>query len=145
MATIGELNDIWQKLDIYKVIGEIIVENKDLIVDLNKEQLLDGFNADGNRLQSYRNKYYARRKFKQNPKPGEGNPDLFLTGRFFEGFKLELSGDRSFDLFSIDSKYKELTAKYPGVFGLRITKKQELQDAGFTADIQKNLKKEVKL
>lgn len=144
MATLEELNSNFERLDPMALIQQTVEDNKDLFVELNKEQLLTGYDAAGERLKPYKNRSYARRKFRQNPVPGEGNPDFYLTGRFFSGFKIEVAKSDA-KLLSTDSKYKILIERDPNVFGLNETKKKELIDGGFKESMQKNLRKTVKL
>jgi len=86
---------------------------------LNREQLLQGKDATGAKLRpAYRSPSYARRKNQQNSAPGEGTPDLFLTGDFSRSIFAEVQGDKViFD--ATDEKTPALAAKYgEAIFGL---------------------------
>lgn len=100
-----------------------VSETKDEITKIQKEQMYQGLNAEGEKIGRYRNNKYARVKNEMNPLPGLGVPDLKLTGAFYTGFKTEVTPE-VFKTSSTDSKNDELTAKYDP-FGLNKDSKSE--------------------
>ena len=82
--------------------GEVcraIEKNKGAMVLLNLDQLYHGLNTEGEHFQEYAvykmdEEYtYAEYKHELNHKPGEGNPDLKLTGEFYKAMFARLEGD----------------------------------------------------
>ena len=117
--TIPELQRRWKTIDIRKAAASIISDNKQQIADLNREQLMDGFNKEGKKLKKYQSNSYAARKNRMNSAPGLGNPDLYLTGRFHEAMNVKINSKVSYEIFSADSKTSDLTKKYgKDIFGL---------------------------
>jgi hypothetical protein len=94
-------------------------QTKESLADLNAVQLLQGQSAKGKNLKSYANEEYAAYKNRLNPLPGYGNPDLRLTGAFYQGIRAEFSGGR-LQITSTDSKTTDLQKKYgdENMFGL---------------------------
>lgn len=108
-----------------------IEETADDLQRINKEQLLAGYDKKGELIGSkkpYQNPDYAFYKANKNPLPGLGNPDLFDTGAFYEGFETIVQGD-SIIQDSTDEKAPELEAKYgEDIFGLGGKFKEEYLD-----------------
>jgi hypothetical protein len=104
--------------------GTSIDANKDEYVALQKDQLLHGVNAAGGTFRKYRNAAYARRKNKLNPLAGLNNPDLKLTGRFYDGIFVKVNNG-ILTVGSTDSKSQLLESEYKNVFGLN---PQEMED-----------------
>lgn len=97
-----------------------IIQRKSFeITSLNQQQLYNyGVDSDGKRLTPYKNKYYAREKNYDNPRPGFGIPDLFKTGAFYKGFTVSVSRNY-YTSMSIDKKSLQLEKKYgKQIFGL---------------------------
>lgn len=94
----------------------------DEIKRLNKEQLYNfGVGSDGIKLKKYLSKYYAKEKNFDNPRPGFGFPDLYLTGAFHRGFFTSV-GPNSIEISSKDKKRDKLVADYgENIFGLTKT------------------------
>lgn len=87
--------------------------------DAQREQLRHGTSAKGGRLRPYRSPAYAKKKAAMNSLPGYGNPDLKLTGAFYRGIKINITGSK-IRLYSTDQKAPMLLQKYSedAVFGL---------------------------
>jgi len=146
MATIEEVNNYWKQLDIEKVIMDTVEQNAELMLELNKKQLKEGFDSEGKRLREYKSSLYAEVKHRMNPVPGFGNPDLYKTGSFFLEFTLRVTGKKKFFMYSQDDKYYRLVKDYgENIFGLGTDKRTELIDGGFRSDLQNKVKAEVRL
>lgn len=76
-----------------------------------KDQLYAGFNSLGRRLISYRSVKYATMKNSMNPVPGYGNPDLKLTGAFYDAIRADID-EEGFLVYSTDDKSNSLEDKY---------------------------------
>ena len=113
-------------MDVKQASYEAVVQTKEVITDLQKEQMYQGLNSEGKKIGRYRNNKYARAKFDMNPLPGLGIPDLKLTGAFYAGFKTEVTPE-IFITSSTDEKNADLTAKYDP-FGLDQESKTEYAD-----------------
>jgi len=98
---------------------QAVKESQPLIIQLNKDQLSKGIRTDGQKvLPKYKDTGYALKKRSMNPKPGFGTPDLFLTGKFYGGFKVDL-GTSAFRILSEGVDYaKHLESRYQKIYGL---------------------------
>lgn len=116
---------------------------KTAIVDLNLDQLDEGQTATLEKLRpKYRNVSYALQKQTLNPKPGYGNPDLKVTGDFYEGFKAELRG-HILEIYSTDYKAPKLEQKYANIYGLTPDNFTELIDQVILPELQKGVLNEL--
>lgn len=141
MLTISSLSEKFKALNTDKVIDESLNETKDEFKAINKSQLKSGFIKTGEKLKpSYRSKKYALAKNEMNPLPGLGNPDLFLTGAFYEGIDVEVGKD-VFDIISKDEKGPELENKYKDIFGLGGTFKSEYTKEKLAPALKKKISK----
>lgn len=96
----------------------IVDRNKSSALDMNISQLFAGRDSKDGNLVQYRSDSYAKFKNNLNPKPGFGNPDLKLTGEFYQGFFADTS---KFPVIfsSNDSKTEKLLSQYgEDIFGL---------------------------
>jgi len=90
---------------------EFVEADKQLLLQLNKQQLFEGTDAKGRPLGDYVNAAYVQRK-------GRDTVDLNLTGDFYAGFFIET---KEFPVVfgSRDYKSKWLTKRYgQEIFGL---------------------------
>lgn len=135
-----------QKLDPAKVAENAINEVADEFTKAQKDQLLHGETSEGGTLRQYRNKAYARKKNAMNALPGLGNPDLKLTGKFYQGITTVASGGRVV-IKSSDSKAQELEASYgkDKIFGLHQETKSQLIKEKLRPAFNRNIKKEIRL
>jgi len=126
--TIAELNRRINSVKIVELAEESLRENKDYVLNANKDQLLDGERADGTRIvPKYVSKSYAKWKHKINNRAGEGTPDLRLTGRFYEKFFINILGQNRYIISSLDDKTKMLSDKYDyKIFGLNTDNSEEI-------------------
>ena len=147
MTTIHEMLRRVQAVDLQKAGTNIVANTKPELITKNKEQLMDsGVNRLGVKLRKYRSNSYAARKHAINPFPGFGNPDLYRTGAFQQGFKLKLTSSNKFEIYSDDSKSKMLTEKYGSdIFGLTEESKNEYRQEVMHPELVKELKKTLKV
>ncbi len=73
-----------------------------------------------------------------NPLPGEGVPDLFLTGEFQRQMDVEISGN-VIDVISKDEKGPELEDKYQDIFGLGTNYKAKWLDTNLGPTVRKKI------
>ena len=119
MANIVELRDMVRKLrdNFEDIARDTIIEDGDVIVELQKDQLMHGENMLGESIEpEYASFSYAKFKNRINPRAGFGTPDLRFTGAFYDAFFLD---DDDLEVYSRDPKVEILIAKYGGyIFGL---------------------------
>lgn len=138
MLTIVSLAKRFESLNTDAIIADSLEETKDSFAELNKQQMRAGKTKTGDKIGSttnpnnqtsnyYKWKKYAAAKNDMNPLPGLGNPDLFLTGSFYDGIDVEI-GSNVFDIISTDEKGPELEDKYPDILGLGSNFKKEYLD-----------------
>lgn len=142
MSTINELRSRLTALNVKEVSYESVVETKELITEIQREQMFQGLNAEGKKIGRYRSNKYARAKNEMNPLPGLGIPDLKLTGAFYRGFETKVTPE-IFSTSSTDEKNDELTAKYDP-FGLDKDSKSEYTEK-LRPVLVKNVKEKLKL
>lgn len=97
-------------------------ETKSAYLELNVDQLKRGIRRDGNRIGRYKDPdgYYARKKARQNPLPGQGFVDLIHYGDFSEQLDVDVSA-RAFRHLSRDEKDEKLTQDYGDqIYGLTV-------------------------
>ena len=139
MLTISSLSEKFNSLNTDKIIDESINETKDEFKAINKQQLKSGFtNTGGKVAPKYRSKKYASAKNQMNSLPGLDNPDLYLTGAFYEGIDVEVGKD-VFDIISKDEKGPELENKYSDIFGLGTNFKKKYLDEDLGPTVQKKI------
>lgn len=118
MLTISTLLNNFRTLNTDTIIRESLEETKPDFIKSNKDQLKGGITNDDKRIAPrYRSKGYADYKEGLNPLPGNGIPDLFVTGAFYEGIDETVETD-SLKIFSTDEKGPQLEEKYKNIFGL---------------------------
>ena len=97
-----ETLEAWQGVlrDIIPLMGESVTASEKDIVGILTQRLYElGEDGTGRKIgdrqpYSERLKEYARMKNEMNPQVGYGNPDLKLTGAFYEGYNLEVVGEQ---------------------------------------------------
>ncbi|NDV46255.1 hypothetical protein D0T49_04270 [Paludibacter sp. 221] len=113
-----------------KAVGEYLEANDGTLSQLVRDQLLFGRDANSNEIKpTYRNKEYA--DFKQSMEPNYhsliinknmfasrayGTPNLFLTGDFQRGIRVDASG-KGVLVSSSDEKSSMLLGKYGDILG----------------------------
>jgi hypothetical protein len=104
------------------VLDLTVEQTKDKIIELNKNQLLHGLDASGNKIGEYKNLNYAIRKFSLNNLAGFGMKDYRLTGDYYAAIYAIISNGK-LTIGSSDGKNKWLD--FEGEFGLTPESKQE--------------------
>lgn len=116
MATIKNLRDSWRKLNTNLVILKAVDATQPNYIELQKAQMYAGKTVTGETIAQaghpYGSRAYATEKHSMNPLPGEGNPDLRLTGGYYDGIKTDVEGDK-IEVSSTDEKWPELDKIYP--------------------------------
>lgn len=119
----GKLEELIRRLraiDANSILDEAIMENRDDIVELNKEQLEMGLRSDGSSMPDY-----SRTSVNAFNKPA-GPIQLYDTGDFYDGFFATDKG-QSIAISSTDEKTGLLKRKYTSeIFGLTQTSITEL-------------------
>lgn len=138
MTTIKGMLDKVKSLDLRSEVPVILQRTSYEIESLNKEQLYNyGVDSTGTKLKEYSSEYYAREKNYDNPRPGKGIPDLFVTGAFYKGFGVVVSS-KKFIIDSTDSKSASLEARYGSkIFGLTADNKKVYALGVFYAELKK--------
>lgn len=126
--------------------GKIIERTSQRIIDKNQSQLeYTGTDANGRRLRRYASNSYAARKHAINGLPGFGVPDLKLTGAFYKGWKVKVSGNK-FEINSTDPKTPDLIRNYgEDIFGLQPIKKMQYSSETMQPELVKEVKKILKI
>jgi len=100
---------------------ELVVKaNEKPLVQINREQMQSGINAEGQTIGAYRSASYAKFKKAMGSKSPYRVPDLLLTGSFQDKMTLE-TDDRDYFITSTDSKTGDLMEKYKengNIFGI---------------------------
>ena len=106
-------NERIQALNPRKAFARLVNDNPTLFVDAIKEQMYTGRHAF--KSYAYRSLSYERQKRAMNP-GANGKVDLYLTGQFYSGIRLETATETEIRLTSSDEKNKMLNQKYEGIF-----------------------------
>ena len=92
------------------IVRDIVVADGDIIVELQKDQMMRGKDATGEDIApSYRSDAYAEMKQRMNSQPDHGTPDLRLTGDFYNAFYFDTD---TLMVTSSDPKTPMLVEKY---------------------------------
>lgn len=94
-----------------EVMREAVEQSTEEFADLNREQLMYGYDAKGNRLRDYKSKSYAKKKAEMNPLAGFGTPDLRLTGAFHKSLGVNPTWGKAVPTAS-DSKTEKLLGMF---------------------------------
>lgn len=144
MATTLDIVKRFEGLNVDTVSQEAMEQVTTPLKEKQKDQLLSGLNRMGEQIGKYRSPAYAKKKYAMNPLPGEGIPDLKLTGAFHREVYAEVRGDKVI-VDSTNDKTQALVNKYgEKIFGLNTEKKiefikEDLKPA-FIREIKKTLK-----
>jgi len=127
VATISKYASNFAKIDIPSQLPIIIQELDPEAVAYNQQQLYrSSVDRFGKSLKKYQSPSYAIYKYRRNPLPGLGKPDLNLTGTLYRGMYLK-ADRKSFYLGSIDSKEPKVERKYgKDIWGLTRENKARL-------------------
>lgn len=120
MATIAGLYRRFQAFDGAKAAEAAMSATTVPLLAINKEQMKAGYNRFDEKIgdsKPYKNADYAFEKYRLNPLPGLGNPDLDLTGSF-QAEMAAIVANGTLSIKSADPKNDKLTSEYPDIFGL---------------------------
>lgn len=107
-------------LNFNDVIRESVQDTKEILADLQTDQMLHGKNANGNVIGVYAWEEYAEQKSRQNSLPGFGIVDLRREGNFYRGITVNANAN-SVTITSTDGKTDKLVSKYgEEIFGLNV-------------------------
>ena len=128
--TIAQMNRNWAKLDLASEASWVMLNNREAIVEYNREQLSEGIRSDLQQIRPvYVDQWYANMKQRMNGKPKNGTPDLKLTGSFYDGFVIKMQGYNKYSVTSIDSKTNSLVNDYRiTIFGFTPRSKQMITE-----------------
>lgn len=120
-AVIGSIRNLKERvlgLNLTQLIVNTANQTSDKIIQLNQIQLYrSSIDAFGNRLALYSSPLYAFDKNRSNPLPGVFHPDLYLTGDFYKGFKVAITQNANYSVYSTDAKADKLSSTGPGGYG----------------------------
>lgn len=135
MGTIFSVRDNIKKLDLAKEGMFTVVEFKDEILALNKEQMLEGVNKQGTDIKPE----YSPSTLSSKKKLGRsGKVDLWDKGDFHSSMELKVVSKLSYIIDSSDWKNARLVKKYGSsipFFGLNPTSREELIRGGFESSL----------
>jgi hypothetical protein len=119
------VRSIQRKLKAYKnalpdVLDDSVEATKGKVIELNKDQLLHGINASGNRIGIYKNDEYAVMKNQMNPLAGFGFKDYRLTGAYYAGI-FATTDQGKLTIGTTD--FKAAFLDRPGLYGLTVQSK----------------------
>ena len=123
MATVFEIRDKYRAIDLRQIAEEIVKEDEDQLLDLNRLQLEEGLDSDGKYIApEYASDRYAFYKAQAGSRAPYRTPNLKDTGAFYDRMYIDS------DKFTISSSVpyaKELENKYgTNIYGIS---KQDLQ------------------
>lgn len=88
-----------------------MVQTKDQLLTVQKDQMIHGISSDDAGIGQYRSEEYANQKYDQSSLAGYGNVDLRLTGAFYNAMKTTATGE-GLVIYSTDEKAQSLEEKY---------------------------------
>jgi hypothetical protein len=140
--TIAQMVRNWNSIDVASESAWVMLDNREQIVQYNKDQLQLGVKNDNSSIiPMYKSNWYAKMKQGKNSKPEFGTPDLKLTGAFYDGIVIKMEGYNKYSVTSIDSKTSQLVSWYSSsIFGFTPRSRQEIQDEIMQDELIKRLK-----
>lgn len=140
--TIAQMVRNWNSIDVASESAWVMLENREQIVQYNKDQLERGDLNDYSPIRpTYKSNWYATMKQRRNSKPKFGTPDLKLTGAFYDGIVIKMEGYNKYSVTSIDSKTSQLVSWYSSsIFGFTPRSRQEIRDEIMQDELIKRLK-----
>lgn len=116
--TLREFYNNIKSLDVEEIKEQAVMENKEVIIQLNKIQLRSGYTSEGKGIEPKYSDLYLKRKRKMSSYGApDGTPDLFLNGDFQEQMDVVVENGQ-YDIISWDVKNGFLTDRYADIFGL---------------------------
>lgn len=112
MRTVANMLEAVKNINIVDFMILSLVDTADNYLEIQKDQLFHGIDSTGSHLSpTYAWASYIKKKYTMNSLPGSGNPDLKLTGAFYQGFKADVN-KLGITVYSTDEKAGMLEAKY---------------------------------
>lgn len=152
MATLQEIITRFEELDsqLEQIIVDVLTDEKQHILDLNREQLYDGKNSEGIDLSPtyYEDPYFKsleqavgysdwKDKITPNPRRTQGVANLFINGFFYKSIDVTINKDGLRFNSSFDDE-NEISNKYGGnIFGLDDENKEDLNETANPSMISK--------
>lgn len=118
------------------IASDVLFQNQDVYLDLQREQMLRGENSQGGEIGTYKILAYAEMKERMNPLAG-GTVDGKLTGDFHRELTLRLMSARKFLVYSQDEKNQKLTKMYDHLFLLNPNYLYEYRKKFFMSELKK--------
>lgn len=143
-TSINDMRERFASVNFNQVAEDALYDSRDVIKELQVDQLKRGVRKDGSRIGKYKNKAYAAKKHQLNPLAGFGNVDLILKG----DFKSQIFVDVREDVFVIDSgdeKAAKLISDYGDPFGLTDESNAELIKQPLQQNFEKRAKEKLRL
>lgn len=100
-----------EKSQLSQTIGTLIIFNSSTLVEGIRTRWLFGKDVDGNIIGQYSNRDYEMFKVGLNSR-ADGNVDLTLTGALGRGLTIKKNNDKTYEIFSTDNKFQEISKKY---------------------------------
>lgn len=94
-----------------QVFGTLIIFNSENIVEGIRRRWSFGKGVNNDIIGEYRSQDYQAFKVYSNPNAG-GYVDLTLTGALGQGLTIRKKGDKQYEIFSTDYKFKRIADKY---------------------------------
>ena len=94
-----------------QVLGTLIIFNSENIVEGIRRRWAFGKDVNDGIIGQYQNPDYQAFKVYSNPNAG-GTVDLTLTGALGQGLTIRKKGDKQYEIFSTDYKFKRIADKY---------------------------------
>jgi hypothetical protein len=138
MATVSKMLRAFQRINLNDEVAKAIKKRQDLYLQLNKDQLMIGEDADAKKLPPYRSKSYAELKAKMNTLPGIGTPDYRLSGKLYNSMKLVFTAD-TVDVISTVPYFEDIKSRDQRAFGLSRESKAELIDTYLQQQINQQI------
>ena len=144
MGTIASVTANVKKLDLAKEAMGVVVEMKEEMLQLNKDQLADGVNKEGSDITP---SYAPSTRAKKLRLGRSGKVDLLDKGDFQEAMKIKVLSKESYEVYSTNWKNAMLIKRYGKVafFGLNRQSISELIQTGFEDNLMTRVHNVTKL
>lgn len=98
--------EILKRIDLDQVAVDVIKENKEAIIDLNRDQMRKGEKGNGP-MRGYHNPAYLQSKRELPTYFANPRADLFVTGDFQKAMDMRING-KELEIYSADEKAPKL-------------------------------------
>jgi hypothetical protein len=153
--TIGRLISNLDKIDLEKVVQEVVTETKDEILHAQREQLLEGKLSTGQDITpSYlEDPYFKSRESAQrysdwkdkitpNPKRKKGVPNLFIVGTFHNSISVDVTTNSV--VFDASFKKPDIIRKFSeNIFGLNPEKAGQYSQEHLAPEATRRIRKKI--